>query len=337
MTALPEGVKVLPLSAAMREAAAAIRQHVARFPRWAANPFASLNDAYFTDGLFVRVAAGVAVEMPIEAVFLSNGAVAGRAVHPRNLILAEKGSRVTVVETYEGQAGEPTLTVPVTELAADEGTAVEHFRIQDEAASAFHLGTILIESGPAAQVTAHSLALGAALCRQQISATLAGERTEVVLNGLYLAGGGQHADHHLRVDHARAHTTSHESFNGVLAGNARAVFHGRILVRPGAQKTDAKQTNRNLLLSDQAMVNSKPQLEIYADDVRCTHGATMGPLNPEWLFYLRSRGIPEGQARAMLVEAFAGEILDRVQWSEGRERLRVAVGRRFQAMLSSGS
>lgn len=287
----------------------------------AAEPFVALNDAYFTDGAAIRIGARTAWPGAIRLVFVSTGEEAGRAAHVRNVILAEPHSAVTVIEEYVSLGAAATLTNTVTSLHAGEGTTVEHVRFQDENAQACHFGSLHAVLGREARVSAHSLALGARLSRQNLRTVLDGPGLEVVLNGLYLTDGERLADHHMIVDHAQPHCASHEYFNGILAGQSRGVFHGRILVRPGAQKTDAKQTNKNILLSPQATANTKPQLEIYADDVKCTHGATIGQLNPESVFYLRARGLPLDTARRMLIHAFAGEIIDRVQYAPLREQL----------------
>jgi Fe-S cluster assembly protein SufD len=218
----------------------------------------------------------------------------------------------------------------VTECAVGEGATVEHLKLQDERPHGYHLSSLHAELGGACNYVAHSIALGARLSRNEIRTKLAGEGLECVLNGLYLTRGEQLADHHMIVDHAQPHCASHEYFNGILDDQSKGVFHGRILVRPIAQKTDAKQTNKNLLLSEQATVNTKPQLEIYADDVKCTHGATVGQMNEESVFYLRARGIGLATARRMLMHAFAGEIVDRVRFEPAREELDRLVWNRLE-------
>ena len=218
----------------------------------------------------------------------------------RTLIVAEPGSHATVIENFVSLSDASYVTNSVTELVAGENAIVEHLKLQDESQRAFHIATVAARFGRASNVVTHSIALGAKLSRTNIYANLAGEGLECILNGLYLTRGEQLADHYMIVEHAQPHCASHEYFNGILADKSKGVFHGRILVRPGAQKTDAKQTNKNLLLSDDATANTKPQLEIYADDVKCTHGATIGQLNDESIFYLRARGIALEKARRML-------------------------------------
>jgi len=208
---------------------------------------------------------------------------------------------------------------------------VEHCKFQDESVSAFHMAALHAHLGRSSNFISHSIATGARLSRNNIRTALMGEGLECILNGLYLTKGEQLADHHMVVEHARPHCASHEYYNGILDGRSKGVFHGRILVRQAAQKTDAKQTNKNLLLSDAATVDTKPQLEIYADDVKCTHGATIGQLNEESIFYLRARGIGAETARQMLIHAFAGEIIERIRHAPAREELDQLVWDRLEA------
>ncbi len=283
--------------------------------------FTALNQAFFTNGAFIHLPSGCELESPVRLVFLGSGRQDATSVFVRNLIHVGAGARLTLIEQSAGPAGAVYLANQVTELVAEDGAVVEHLKIQDVPPNAFEVSGLYARVGRAVRLTAHSLALGARLSRYHLRIGLRGEDAEAVLNGLYLVNGERLADHHMIVEHASPRCASHEYFNGILADRARGVFHGRILVRPGAQKTDAKQTNKNLLLSDDAVVNTKPQLEIYADDVKCTHGATVGQLHPEQIFYLRARGIPLERARQMLIHAFAGEIIDRVQCAAVREEL----------------
>lgn len=315
------GVRITSLAAALAADPALVEQHLARWARVEDNPFSALNTAFFLDGAFIYVPAGRVVEAPVRLLYLTTAREAGSTSHPRNLLIAEPGSRITVIEHYVSAVETPHCTNVVTELVAADHAAVEHVKFIDESLAAFHLATLQLHCGRASTVFSHSLVTGARLARNHIRAVLAGEGVECVLNGLYLTKGEQLADHHMVVEHAAPHCASHEYFNGILQDRSRGVFHGRILVRPGAQKTDAKQTNKNLLLSDDATANTKPQLEIYADDVKCTHGATVGPLHRESIFYLRSRGIGLETARRMLIHAFAGEIIERIRCAPAREEL----------------
>lgn len=328
---LPGGVRVENLSAALTKDSALIEKHLGKYAALAKNAFAALNQAFFTDGAFIFVPAGVEVAEPIQLIYLSSATQAGEAISPRNLIIAEANSKLTVVESYLSTASAAYFTNAVTEISAGDNAVVEHVKLQDEAAGAFHIATIAGEFGRTSNVNVHSFALGARLSRNNIRTKLAGEGLECILNGLYLTRDEQLADHHMIVEHAQPHCASHEYFNGILDDKSRGVFHGRILVQQIAQKTDAKQTNKNLLLSDDAGADTKPQLEIYADDVKCTHGATIGQLNDESIFYLRTRGMGEETARRMLIHAFAGEIIERIRCASARETIDKLVWDRLEA------
>ena len=328
---LPAGVKVGNLAAALATDAAFLEKHLGKYAASADNGFTALNQAFFLDGGFVHVPAGKIVEEPIQFVYVATTKQSGATFHPRNLVIAEANSKVTVLESYVSSGGANYFTNAVTELFAGDNAHLEFVKFQDEAADAFHLAAFHGEFGRASHVNVHSFALGAKLSRNNIRTKLAGEGLECILNGLYLTRDEQLADHHMVVEHAQPHCASHEYFNGILDDKSRGVFHGRILVQQAAQKTDAKQTNKNLLLSDDATADTKPQLEIYADDVKCTHGATIGQLNDESIFYLRSRGIGTDTARQMLIHAFAGEIINRVQHEPAREELDKIVWDRLEA------
>src|SRR5262245_24726348 len=329
--ALPAGVRLGSLASALTTESALLEKHLGRYARVEGNAFAALNQAFFLDGAFIYVPANVTVPEPIQLVFISSAQPAGATVHPRNLILVEANSRLTVIESYVSTGDGTYVTNAVTELVAGDHAAVELVKFQDEAASAYHLATIQGQFGRTSNVNVHSFALGARLSRNNIHAKLAGEGLECVLNGLYLTKDEQLADHHMIVEHAQPNCASHEYFNGILDDKSKGVFHGRILVRQIAQKTDAKQTNKNLLLSDDATANTKPQLEIYADDVKCTHGATIGQLNDESIFYLRSRGLSTETTRRMVIHAFAGEIIERIRYEPVREELDKLVWDRLEA------
>ena len=313
------GVRIESLAAALAKDSALVEKYLGKTAHTAGNTFAALNQAFFSDGAFIFVPAGAEVAEPVSLIFISSTKHGGEAILPRNLIIAEANSKLTVVESYISTSNAAYLTNAVTEIVVGDNANVEHVKLQDEAAAAFHIATIAGEFGRASSVSVHSFALGAKLSRTNIRTRLAGEGLECILNGLYLTRGEQLADHHMIVEHAQPHCASHEYFNGILDDKSKGVFHGRIYVHQIAQKTDAKQTNKNLLLSDDATADTKPQLEIYADDVKCTHGATIGQLNNESIFYLRARGIPEGTARRMLIHAFAGEIIERVKCEPARE------------------
>ena len=325
------GVRIENLAAALAKDSALIEKHLGKYAHTSNNTFAALNQAFFTDGAFIFVPEGVKVAEPVQLIYISSAKNSGETILPRNLVIAEANSKLTVVESYISTGNVAYFTNAVTEIFAGNNAAVEHIKLQDEAANAFHIATIAGEFGRASNVTVHSFALGAKLSRTNIRTKLAGEGLECILNGLYLTKDEQLADHHMIVEHAQPHCASHEYFNGILDDKSKGVFHGRILVREIAQKTDAKQTNKNLLLSDNATADTKPQLEIYADDVKCTHGATIGQLNDESIFYLRSRGIGTDTARQMLIHAFAGEIIERIKCEPAREVIDKLVWDRLEA------
>jgi Fe-S cluster assembly protein SufD len=325
------GVRIESLAAALAQDSAVIKKHLGQYAHTAGNAFAALNQALFADGAFIFVPQGVTVAEPVQLVYISSTKQSGETILPRNLVIAEAGSKVTVVESYLCTGNTAYFTNAVTEIVAGDHAFVEHVKVQDEAASAFHIATIAGEFGRASNVNVHSFALGAKISRNNIRTKLAGEGLECILNGLYLTKDEQLADHHMIVEHAQPHCASHEYFNGILDDKSKGVFHGRIYVHPIAQKTDAKQTNKNLLLSDDATADTKPQLEIYADDVKCTHGATIGQLNAESIFYLRSRGMSEDTAKQMLIHAFAGEIIERIKCEPARAVVDKLVWDRLEA------
>jgi len=313
-TALPEGVVVTSLAEAIIAYPALVEAHLGRYAPIDEHPFAALNQAWLEDGAFVYVPRGVVVEAPVHLLLLGDQPGEHASVsYPRNLIVAEESSQVTVVETYAGHSGAHYFTCSVTEIVAGENAVVDHYKLQEESTDAFHIALQQSHQARASNVFSHSLSHGGALVRNDIRAMLAGEGIECTLNGLYLGRGQQHVDHHMWVDHAFPHCHSYELYKGVLEDRAHAVFNGTIHVHQDAQKTDAKQSNRNLLLSDQAQVSSNPQLIIFADDVRCTHGSTTGHLEDEAIFYLRSRGISEQAAKSLLTYAFAAEVLQEIR------------------------
>jgi Fe-S cluster assembly protein SufD len=316
-----DGIQVLSMADAITQQAGAVEAHLARHAQNGHNPFAALNTAFFRDGAVIHLSAGRKLEAPVHLVHIATAERAGSSSQLRHLVVAEQGSAATVVENYVSSSEGAHFTNVVTELVVGENATVEHCKFQDESLSGYHMATLHADLGRHCNFIAHSFALGARLSRNNIRTVLGGEGVECILNGLYLTKDDQLADHHMIVEHAQPYCNSHEYFNGILDGRSRGVFHGRILVRPDAQKTDAKQTNKNLLLSDDAGVNTKPQLEIYADDVKCTHGATIGQLNEESVFYLRARGIGDETARRMLMHAFAGEITERIRYEAVREEL----------------
>ena len=310
------------LAHALDEQPEIVRQHLCKYAVAQDRPFCALNTAFVREGAFLHVPAKVLVEKPIQLLFIAAPAKDQQIVmHPRNLVVIDREARASVVETYAALDGDVYWTNSVTEVVVGDGARVDYHRVQRESARAYHVAATQTHQGRDSTVHLHTVAFGAVLSRHDIGTVMAGPGGTLILNGLYLLAGRQHADHHTTIDHAADHCASHEYFNGVLDGHSRGVFTGRIIVRPGAQKTDSKQTNNNLLLSTDAHADSQPQLEIYADDVKCTHGSTVGPLDPRALFYLRSRGIDEDQARRLMTYGFAAEILGRMEVAPLRAQL----------------
>jgi Fe-S cluster assembly protein SufD len=299
-----------------------LQQVLGRLAEFENRAFAALNTAFLHDGVFLRVRRDTIVERPLHIVFVSVPLTADPVMsHPRVLALIGAGAQVRIAETYVGAAGPKYLTNAVAEIDLAENAVVDHYKDQREAASGFHVGLQTVRCARNSTFTSHSFTLGGQIVRNDAVAILDGEGVDCTLNGLYLSDRERLVDNHTMIDHAKPHCCSHELYKGILAGRSRAVFNGKIIVRPDAQKTDAKQTNRALLLSDTAQINTKPQLEIFADDVKCTHGAAIGQLDEEALFYLRARGLTARQARDVLIHAFAGDILNRVKIDALRAQL----------------
>ena len=286
------------------------QQHLGKYAPFDHHAFVALNTAFLQDVNYIHIPRGQVVEQPIQIRYEAPCGAEPTVAHPRTLIVVGPDAHCTIVETYSGTGS--YFTNAVTEIVAGSGSVIDHYKVQLESTSAFHVGVLFASLGRSANFSATCISLGGALVRNEVTATLS-EGTDATLNGLYLVNGSQHVDNHTSIDHAMPHGTSHELYKGILDGQASAVFNGRIIVRKDAQKTDSKQTNKNLVLSDEAVINTKPELQIFADDVRCTHGATIGQLDAESLFYLRSRGIGKQDARSLLTYAFAQDIIDRVK------------------------
>lgn len=294
--------------------------------------FAALNTAFLSDGAYIRVRQGQTLEQPIHLIFIATGEQASLLVQPRNLIVVERGAQVAIIEHYVSVGEARHLTNVITEVVAEADSVVEHYRVQQHGDKASHVGGLHVRQARASRFTSHAIDMGGLLVRHDLTSRLDDEAAECHLNGLYLVDGRRHVDNHTEVDHAKPLGTSREYYKGVLSGRGRAVFNGRVVVRPDAQKTDAQQMNNNLLLSDDAEIDTKPELEIYADDVKCSHGATVGQLDMDALFYLRSRAIDEATARDLLTYAFAHDVLLRMQLAP----LRTALERRLTQHLLQG-
>lgn len=316
---LPAGVRVDGLARMLAEEPELLEPHLGRHASFDEHPFVALNSAFFTDGAVLYVGRGKVVTEPIHFLYVATGRPV--VYYPRNLVVAEEASQVKLVETHVSLEDGASLNCNVTEIVAQPGAVVDHYRLQKESTEAFHMSTLQIQLERSANVFSHAISTGGALVRNDVNAVLGGEGAECTLNGLYVLRGTQFLDNHMRVDHAEPHCNSFELFKGILDEKSRAVFNGRIFVAEDAQKTDAKQSSKNLLLSNEALVNANPQLEIFADDVKCTHGSTVGQLDEEAIFYLRSRGIGERAARSLLTYAFASDIVERIKVAPVREEL----------------
>jgi Fe-S cluster assembly protein SufD len=322
---LPDGVVVADLAEALLEPQyeGLIREQLSLSSE--ANGFTALNTALFSSGAFVLIRRGVELAAPIDLHFMSsmqNGAA--RAAFPRIVVIAEENSAATIVESYVGSRG-AYLTDTVVNVVVGNGARVQHYKVQSESAAAFHVASTFAATGRDASYDSTNINLGALLSRHDVAVTFQHEGGSCAVDGLYLIGGQQHSDTHSVIDHRVAHCTSRQLYKGVLDGKSHAVFNGKVFVRHGAQQTDAQQTNKNLLLSDEARVDTKPQLEIFADDVKCTHGAAVGQLNEDELFYLESRGINPALARNMLTYGFAEEVIEKIKIDSIKRSLDQAV------------
>jgi Fe-S cluster assembly protein SufD len=324
------GVAVMSLREALASRPASLEPWLARVASGAsAGVFAQLNTALAADAAVVLIAPGTVLDEAVRVEHVGAGGAAGTAAYSRTLVVAGRGSESRIVEVFASVAARASLSNAVTELALEDGASIDRCKLQLEGSDALHVATLAVRLGRDARFYDHSLVLGAALSRDDIDVRFEGEGGECALDGLFVVDGRRVADTHSRIDHARPHCSSRELYKGILDDQARGVFNGLVIVRPGAAKTDAWQMNRNLLLSTEALVHSTPQLEILADDVKCKHGSTTGQLDPAALFYLRSRGIGEAAARGLLTWAFASELLQKVR----DEAVRAAVAERLQARL----
>ena len=309
---LPDGVVAMSLARALADQPEHLQRHLGRYVPTEKRGFAALNTAFLADGAYVFVPRDTVLAEPLQLLFIATAGVDPVLSQPRNLIVVENNSRVTLVESYVGLDETRYLTNAISEIAVGEGAVVEHYKLGQESLKAYHIGGMHVHQAGGSRFTSHNVAMGGALTRNDIDVLFTDEGSECELNGLYLVGGRQHVDNHTRIDHAKPKCSSREFYKGVLDGRGRAVFNGRIIVHQDAQHSDAQQQNKNLLLSRDAEVDTKPQLEIYADDVKCAHGATVGQLDSDALYYLRARGIDEQTARSILTYAFAKDVLNRI-------------------------
>jgi Fe-S cluster assembly protein SufD len=310
---LPRGVRVAPLASMVESASRRLQQHLGKHADIIKNSFVALNTGFISDGAVVYLDKGTVLDEPIHLIFLSTPGAEPMVSYPRVLIVADDNVDARVVETYAGIGSGVYFTNAVSEVVVGDNSRIDHCRLQHETLEAFHVSTTQARVGRASSFITQSATLGGQLTRNDLNVVLAGDGAEATMNGLVLINGKQHCDNHTLLDHAAPNCPSHELYKHVLGGNATGVFRGKILVRKDSQKTDSKQTSRSLLLSDDAQMNSQPALEIYADDVKCTHGSTTGPVDEEMMFYLRSRGVSTEASRALLTYAFAADITRRIQ------------------------
>ena len=330
--ALPEGSRVGNLAAVNPADPDLVARHDS-------NAFVALNTALSEDGAYIEIAAGTVVEQPIHLLFVTADAASDRPTmtHPRITVIMGANSQATIVETYAGPAGAKYFTNTVADIVVGHSAILRHVKLQYEGADAFHVGATHVTVKRGGTYVSNAISLGGGLVRNDIAAVLDGEGVDCTLNGLYCADADRLVDNHTAIDHAQPHCGSREIYKGILAGRARGVFNGKIIVRPDAQKTDAKQTNRALLLSEDARINTKPQLEIFANDVKCTHGAAVGQLDEEALFYLRSRGLSDTAARHLLIRAFAGDVLNRMPIEALRSRVEARLQQQLARTLPSAA
>jgi Fe-S cluster assembly protein SufD len=318
---LPAGVRARSLAEVLVSDPDTVLPHLGRLARIENHAFTALNTAFLRDGAVIEIGAGIVVDAPIHLVFITTGGGVPVMSQPRALVLADANSQVRVVESHAGEGDTPYLNNTLTEIVVADGAVVDHYAIVREAQAGFRIGGLFARLGRASNFSSHAITLSGAIVRHEAHVVLDGEGAVCTLNGLYLGNGQQLVDNQTTMDHAKPHCDSYELYKGILSGRSRAVFNGKIIVRLDAQKTDAKQSNKALLLSEDAQVTTKPQLEIFADDVKCTHGATVGQLDAESLFYLRSRALSEAQARQLLIHAFAADLLSHIKIDAVRRQL----------------
>ncbi|MBC8175598.1 MAG: Fe-S cluster assembly protein SufD [Candidatus Marinimicrobia bacterium] len=318
---LSDSVTIQSLSAAIQESPELLERHLGKYANFVEHPFVALNSAFLSDGLFLLIKRGQTIEVPIHLIFLSAPSKQNTIFHWRNLILTDKESNVTLIEHYIGSEGCRYFSNGVTEIVSEENATLQHIKIQQESHDSYHISTTQIQQMTNSQISSHHITIGANLTRNDVNVVLSGEGTNCSVNGLTLSKEKQHMDNHTMIEHVKPNCISRELYKGIYDDHSHGVFNGRIIVHKNAQKTDAKQTNRNLILSTNAKANSNPQLEIHADDVKCSHGSSTGELDEEALFYLRSRGINLNEAIKILINGFANEVIDRINVTPLKDRL----------------
>lgn len=308
---LPKGIEIGNLGSAINRNHSLVQKHLAIYAKSDRDSFVALNNAFIEDGAWIMIPKGIHLYEPVHLVYITTGGEKVGSCHPRNLVVAETGAKVSIIEEYIGDQGESYFNNPVTEIAIADGAEVEHYRVQRESARAFHIATVEVRQGNNTRFVSHNLNFGAQLARSNIHTHLPGSDSSCTLNGLFMIEDNQHVDNHTLICHSAPGCQSSELYHGILDDQARGVFNGKIYVEPVAQKTDSQQTSRSLMLSNDAVVDAKPQLEIFADDVKCTHGAAVGKIDEDSLHYMRSRGISDDEARKIFTLGFARQITQR--------------------------
>ena len=326
---LPEGVVVGSVEEQTKKQNENFLKHFGKYADCNNHIFTALSTAYTDDGAFIFVPAGKIVEEPIHIIFITDSEDEKILTQPRNLFIAEKNSQVTIIEHYVGYKEQIYFTNTVTEIVAEENAVVDHIKLQEESKNAFHIARMEVDQERNSNFSSHLISTGAELSRNDFNAKFNGEGGECTLNGLYMIDGTQLFDAHTLMDHAKPHCNSHEHYKGILDDKSRGVFNGKIIVRPDAQKTNAFQENNSILLSDGALVNTKPQLEIFADDVKCSHGATIGQMDDEAKFYLKSRGIGEEASKGILLHAFASDVITSIKIETIRDYAEKVITQKF--------
>lgn len=326
---LPEGVLVGSIAEEIKNNNPILHKHFGKYAEYHNHIFTALSTAYTYDGAFIYVPEGKIVEEPIHIIFYTDSGKEKILTQPRNLFVAEKNSQVTIIEHYVGNEDEIYFTNAVTEIVADENAVVDHIKLQEESKKAFHIARMEVDQERSSNFSSHLISTGADLTRNEFNAKFNAEGGECILNGLYMIDGTQLFDAHTLMDHAKPHCNSHEHYKGILDDKSRGVFNGKIIVRPDAQKTNAFQENNSILLSDEALVNTKPQLEIFADDVKCSHGATIGQMDEDAKFYLKSRGIGEEASKGILLHAFASDVITSIKIESVRNYIEKIITEKF--------
>ncbi len=326
---IPNSVEVMNLASAIKNNHPALLRHFGKYAEDSNNLFTSLNSAYTKDGAFILIPRNQIIEDPIHIIFINKAGNEKFAVQPRNLFIAEDNSQVSIIEHYVSEDNGIYLSNSVTEIFVGENAVLDHIKLQEESKKAFHIARMEVDQERNSNFSSHLISTGAEFSRNEFTTRFHGEGGESMLNGLFMIDGEQFFDAHTMIDHAKPNCNSHEHYKGILEDRARGVFNGKVMVRPDAQKTNAFQENNTILLSDDATMNSKPQLEIFADDVKCSHGATVGKLNEEAKFYLKTRGIGEEAATAMLIHAFASDVITTIKIDALRDYLEKIITQKF--------